>query len=46
MSFVIFAKDLLEKHGDIKSLDQHLSFNEYELLQTNEDYLRYAFEIE
>jgi hypothetical protein len=46
MSFVIFAKYLLEKHGDIKSLDQHLSFNEYELLQTNEDYLRYALEIE
>jgi hypothetical protein len=46
MPFVMFSKDLLEKSGDIKSLDQHLSFNEYELLKTNQDYLRRILKID
>ncbi len=45
MPFIIFAKDLLEKNGDIKSLDRLLSFNEYEVLQTNQDYFRCALGI-
>jgi hypothetical protein len=46
MPFIIFAKDLLEKNGDIKSLDRPLSFNEYEFLQNNQDYFRCALGIE
>jgi hypothetical protein len=46
MPFVIYSKDLLEKQGDISALDRHLSFNEYEILQFNQDYLRRALDVE
>lgn len=46
MPFVIFSKDVLEKARDIKSLDQHLSFDEYQILQYNQDYLRRALNVE
>jgi leucyl-tRNA synthetase len=46
MPFVIYSKDLVEKSGDITSLDQHLPFDEYEVLQFNQDYLRRALEVE
>lgn len=46
MPFVIYSKDLLEKSGDASSLDRHLSFEEYEVLQRNQDYLRRALDVE
>ena len=46
MPFVIHSKDILEKSGDVTSLDRHLSFDEYEVLQYNQDYLRRALNVE
>jgi len=46
MPFVIYSKELLEKSGNVDALDQHLSFDEYEVLQYNQDYLRRALDIE
>ncbi len=46
MPFVIYSKELLEKSGDISSLDRHLSFDEYEVLQFNQDYLRRTLDVE
>jgi leucyl-tRNA synthetase len=46
MPFVIYSKDLLEKNGDVSSLDRHLSFDEYDILQFNQDYLRRALDVE
>ena len=46
MPFVIYSKDLLEKSGDIAALDQHLSFDEFEVLSKNQDYFRRALNVE
>ncbi len=46
MPFVIYSKDLLEKSGNIESLDRHLSFDEYKVLQFNQDYLRRTLNME
>ncbi|UJR23818.1 hypothetical protein I4U23_026794 [Adineta vaga] len=46
MPFVTHLKSLFEKSGDIKSIDQHLSFDEYEVLRMNQDYLRRALNVE
>ena len=46
MPFVIYSKDLLEKSGDIQALDQHLSFDEYEVLSSNQDYFRRTLNVE
>ena len=46
MPFVIHSKDILEKSGDVTSLDRHLSFDEYEVLQYNQEYLRRALNVE
>jgi leucyl-tRNA synthetase len=46
MPFVIYSIELLEKSGDISSLDRHLSFDEYEVLQFNQDYLRRTLDVE
>jgi hypothetical protein len=44
--FVVFLRDSFDKKNEIISFDQHLSFNEYEILQINEDYLRCVLNIE
>ena len=46
MPFVIYSKGLLEKSGDLSSLDRHLSFDEYQVLQYNQDYLRRVLNVE
>ncbi|CAF3462866.1 unnamed protein product [Rotaria sp. Silwood1] len=46
MPFVIYLKELLEKSDDIISLDRHLSFDENQILQLNQDYLRRAIHVE
>ena len=46
MPFVIHSKGLVEKNGDISALDQHLTFDEYDVLQYNQDYLRRALNVE
>ncbi|CAF3565723.1 unnamed protein product [Rotaria socialis] len=46
MPFVIYSKDLLEKSRNVSALDQHLSFDEYQVLQFNQDYLRRALNVE
>lgn len=46
MPFVIYSREVLEKSGDVSSLDQHLSFDEYEVLQRNQEYLRRALDVE
>lgn len=46
MPFVIYSRDLLEKTGDIQSLDRHLGFDEYQVLSKNEDYFRRTLNIE
>jgi len=46
MPFVTYLKELLEKSGNIESLDQHLSFDEYDVLQMNQDYLRRTLDVE
>ena len=46
MPFVIYLKELLGKSGEISALDRHLSFNEYEVLQLNQEYLRRTLGIE
>lgn len=46
MPFLIYCKEVLEKTGDIASLDQHLSFDEYQALKYNEDYLRRTLNVE
>lgn len=46
MPFVIHLKELLEKNGNISALDRHLSFDEYEVLQLNQEYLRRTLGVE
>jgi leucyl-tRNA synthetase len=46
MPFVVYSKGLLEKDGDVNALDRHLSFDEYDILQFNQDYLRRALDVE
>lgn len=46
MSFVIHLKDLLEKSGNINAIDQHLSFDEYDVLVKNQDYFRRSLNVE
>ncbi|CAF1142501.1 unnamed protein product, partial [Didymodactylos carnosus] len=47
MPFIIHNKDLYEKSGgDINTLDHHLSFDEYDLLKTNIEYIRRSLDIE
>lgn len=46
MPFVIYSKDLLDKSGNVTSLDRHLSFDEYDILQFNQEYLRRALDVE
>jgi leucyl-tRNA synthetase len=46
MPFVIHSKDILEKNGNIESLDRHLSFDEFEVVQFNQEYLRRTLNIE
>ncbi|CAF4160835.1 unnamed protein product, partial [Adineta steineri] len=46
MPFVIYSKELVEKSGNIESLDQHLSFDEFEILRINQDYLRRTLNLE
>jgi leucyl-tRNA synthetase len=46
MPFVIYSKGLLEKDGDVNALDRHLSFDEYDVLRLNQDYLRRALDVE
>jgi len=46
MPFVIYSKELLEKSGNVSSLDRHLSFDEYQVLQLNQDYIRRALDVE
>lgn len=46
MPFVIRSKDILIKTGDIKSLDQYFSFDEYQVLHSNREYLQRALNIE
>ena len=46
MPFLIYCKEVLEKTGDILSLDQCLSFDEYQVLKYNEDYLRRTLNVE
>ena len=46
MPFVIYSKELLEKSQDVTSLDRHLSFDEYQVLQFNQEYLRRALNVE
>ncbi|CAF4589633.1 unnamed protein product [Rotaria sp. Silwood1] len=46
MPFVIYSKDILEKSRNVTALDQHLSFDEYQVLQFNQDYLRRALNVE
>jgi leucyl-tRNA synthetase len=46
MPFVIYSKELLEKSGNVISLDRHLSFDEYQILQFNQEYLRRALDVE
>ncbi|CAF2869881.1 unnamed protein product [Rotaria sp. Silwood2] len=46
MPFVIYLKDLFEKSGDITSLDRHLLFDEYQILQFNQGYLQRSLNLE
>jgi hypothetical protein len=46
MPFVIYSKELLEKNGNVSSLDRHISFDEYQVLQFNQEYLRRAIDVE
>jgi hypothetical protein len=46
MPFVIYSKDLLDKSGDVRALDQHLSFNEFDVLSNNHEYFRRALNVE
>jgi len=47
MPFIIYNKELLEKsNGDPSVLDQHLSFDEYEILTNNSDYIKRSLDLE
>ena len=46
MPFVVYSKELLEKTGDIRALEQHLTFDEYEVLTSNQEYFRRALNLE
>jgi len=46
MPFVIHLKDLVEKNGNLKALDQHLSFNENDVLNQNQEYFRRTLNVE
>lgn len=46
MPFVIYFKGILDKSGDVTSVDRHLSFDEYEILQFNQDHLRRTLNVE
>lgn len=46
MPFVIHLKELLNESGDATSIDQHLSFDEYQVLQFNQEYLRRSLNVE
>jgi leucyl-tRNA synthetase len=46
MPFVVYSKGLVEKQGDINALDRHLSFDEYKVLQLNQNYLRRMLDIQ
>jgi len=45
MPFVIYSKELLEKSGNVSTLDRHLLFDEYQVLQFNQEYLRRALDV-
>ncbi len=46
MPFVIYSKDLVEKNGNVKALDRHLSFAECDVLRFNQNYLRRVLDVE
>lgn len=46
MPFVVDLKKTLEKSDNVTSCDGHLSFDEYQVLQSNQDYLRRAINVE